>query len=106
MITKDKLLQTIKGWNPDTDPVNILKELIKQYGGLNEDILKIFFVMDLFSVKYGEFSCEAFAEHFGVIAIDFEGNCLYNDGNNVNSMSELQKVFENWIKEQESTNAA
>lgn len=74
----DKHLEIIRDWNPETDSVNVLKDAIIQCGGLNEDILKIFYVMDPFSIEFGEFSCEAFAEHFGVIAIDFEGNCLFN----------------------------
>lgn len=94
---KSEILEMIRNWTPDNDSVNMLKELIDLYGGLNEDILKIFYVMDPYAIKYGDYSCETFAEYFGVIAIDFEGNCLYNDGKDVKSILELQNEFKNVI---------
>lgn len=100
-------LETIvRNWNPETDSVNVLKDALDAYNGdvfdpetpgLDESIVHLEWAEKYYE-KYA-FSCVS--EHFCILTVDFEGNCLIqNDEWEVKSFSELKISFENWIKEQ------
>ena len=110
MITEDELGEVLLHWNPNTDSVNVIKEAIKEYGGgvwniNNDSLLNAILNLSWVDKYYDKYAFSAVSEHFCILTIDHEGNCLYGDWDEVKHISELERDLETWIKEQEAKNA-
>ena len=101
----NELETIVRNWNPETDSVNVLKEAFNQYDGdvldletpsLNEAFIHI----EWAEKYYEEYAFSDWAEHFCILTVDFDGNCLIqNDEWEVKTFSELKVAFEQFIKE-------
>lgn len=110
MITEEQLGKIILHWNPETDSVNVIKDAVKEYEGdvweiNNDSLLNAILNLTWAEKYYNEYGFSAVSEHFCILSIDYEGNCLYGDWDEVKHISELERDLENWIKEQEAENA-
>jgi hypothetical protein len=104
----NELETIVRNWNPETNSVNVLKDALNAYNGdvfdpetpgLDESIVHL----EWAEKYYDEYAFSDWTEHFCVLTVDFEGNCLMqNEEWEVKSVSELKKLFENWIKGQGS----
>jgi len=110
LITEEQLGEIIRKWNPEKESVIIIKNAIKEYGGdvwgINNDSLLNTILNLPWSEKYfGQFMSSGESSMFGILSIDFDGNCLYGDWDNVDHITKLQKELADWHREQEKLNA-
>lgn len=88
----------VRNWNPETDSVNILKDAFEQIGKEDQDW--IFEDAELLSSfwadKYTEYSYGGVSSIYSIIAVDYEGYCIFGECAEVKHVSELEAELRAW----------